>query len=270
MLECVVNISEGRDESLVDRIAAATADILDLHTDRDHNRSVLTLIGTEAPRLVTRAAVDNLDIRRHTGEHPRLGVVDVVPFIALVDTTRDEALAARNEFAEWAADELSLPVFLYGPERTLPDVRRAAWKSLQPDLGPNQPHPTAGAVCVGVRDPLIAYNVLLDSTDMNVAHAIAGRVRQPGVRTLAFMVDGKTQISMNIVEPDRVTVSEAYDAVANEASAVRIAVDSAELVGLILESHLTANDTTRWKQLDIDITRTVEYRMAHRAEAFRR
>lgn len=266
MLECVVNISEGRDRRLVERIAGTAAEVLDIHSDSDHNRSVLTLVGTAAPRHVTSAAVGALDIRHHRGEHPRLGVVDVVPFIAIGDTTRDEALVARNEFARWACDELSLPVFLYGPERTLPDIRRSAWTTLLPDVGPHQPHPTAGAVCVGVRAPLIAYNVLLESNDMNAAKSIARRVRRPGLRCLAFLVEGHAQVSMNIVDTYSVRVSDAYDAVAHEAAAMGIAIRKAELVGLLLVEHLRANETSRWDQLGIDVTKTVEYRMANRPE----
>lgn len=262
MLECVVNISEGRDRRLVGRVVGDGVDVLDVHTDPDHNRSVLTLIGTTAPRRVTRTAVETLDIGHHTGEHPRLGVVDVVPFVAIGDSTPDEAREARDSFARWAADELSLPVFLYGPERTLPDIRRLAWKSLAPDVGPRTPHPTAGAVCVGVREPLIAYNVDLDSTDMDTAHAIARRVRRPGLRTLAFFVDGRAQVSMNIVDTVGVTVADAYDAVAHEAAAAGVTIRKAELVGLLLDRHLRAVDATRWEQLDLDVTRTVEYRMA--------
>lgn len=266
MLECVVNISEGRDRRLVERIAGDATDVLDIHTDSDHNRSVLTLVGTAAPRRVTLAAVGALDIRDHRGEHPRLGVVDVVPFVAIGDATHDEALAARNEFARWACDALSLPVFLYGPERTLPDIRRSAWATLLPDVGPHQPHPTAGAVCVGVREPLIAYNVLLESNDMNAAKSIAQRVRRPGLRSLAFLVEGRAQVSMNIVDTKSVRVSDAYDAVASEAAASGISIRKAELVGLLLDEHLRANEASRWEQLDIDVTRTVEYRLANRSE----
>lgn len=266
MLECVINVSEGRDTGLVSRLAESvsgepTRQLLDIHSDADHNRSVFTLVGIDAPRALTRRCVELLDISDHSGVHPRLGVVDVVPFVALDGSSRHDALTARNDFASWAADELRLPVFLYGPERTLPDIRRGAWTTLLPDHGPNVPHPTAGAVCVGVRPVLIAYNVLLASSDLTLAKGVATRVRRPGLRTLAFMVGGAAQVSMNIVDADEISVSAAYDAVAAEAATLGIRVVKAELVGLLTERHLLMNDEPRWAQLDIGPDRTVESRL---------
>lgn len=266
MLECVINVSEGGDARLVSRIAASVADeptrqLLDIHSDADHNRSVFTLVGVDAPRALTRRCVELLDISDHSGVHPRLGVVDVVPFIALDGSSRHDALTARNDFASWAADELRLPVFLYGPERTLPDIRRGAWTTLLPDHGPGVPHPTAGAVCVGVRPVLIAYNVFLASSDLALAKAIASRVRRPGLRTLAFMVGGAAQVSMNIVDADEISVSDAYDAVAGQATETGTRVRKAELVGLVTERHLRMNDPDRWEQLNLGLDRTVESRI---------
>lgn len=266
MLECVINVSEGKDLRLIDRLAETVAgtpggQLLDIHSDADHNRSVFTLTGVEAPRALTRRCVELLDIAGHSGVHPRLGVVDVVPFVALDGSSHADALAARDGFAQWAADELGLPVFLYGPERTLPDIRRGAWTSVQPDRGPDRPHPTAGAVCVGVRPVLIAYNVLLTTTELTIAKGIAARLRRPGLRTLAFMVRGNAQVSMNIVDADHISVSDAYDAVAAEAAATGARVVGAELVGLVTERHLQMNDPSRWAQLDIGPNRTVESRL---------
>lgn len=262
MLECVINVSEGRDQSLVRRIAGgADPTILDIHSDPDHNRSVFTIIGIDSPRLVTRRAVEILDVSHHAGVHPRLGVVDVVPFVALDGSTPNDALEARDAFARWAANEMGLPVFLYGPERTLPDVRRAAWKSLRPDHGPQAPHPTAGAVCVGVRPVLIAYNVFLSTTDMTVARTIATRVRRPGLRTLAFEVAGTAQISMNIVDTEGISIADAFDAVVDEARKSGTSALRAELVGLIPESHLRRIDENRWAQLDIGPDTTIESRL---------
>ncbi len=266
MLECVANVSEGRDTRLVSRIAGAVSDtperrLLDIHSDADHNRSVFTLVGVDAPRALTRCCVELLDIADHSGVHPRIGVVDVVPFVPLDGSSSNDALVARDDFATWAADELNLPVFLYGPERTLPDIRRGAWRTLMPDRGPHAPHPSAGAVCVGVRPVLIAYNVFLASSDLSLAKSIAARVRQPGLRTLAFMVQGMAQVSMNIINPDEISVSSAYDMVAAEAAGAETRVTRAELVGLLTERHLQKNDKTRWAQLDIGPNRTVESRL---------
>lgn len=269
MIECVVNVSEGRDQGLIQRITGGVPgrinpDVLDVHSDADHNRSVLTLVGTSSVRDVTRRAVELLDIRTHAGAHPRLGVVDVVPFIALEGSTNDEARSARDDYGRWISEELCVPVFFYGPERTLPEIRRSAWKTLLPDLGPHDPHPSAGAVCVGVRSPLIAYNVALDANDMVAGRAIATEVRRPGIRTLAFLVGGRVQISMNIVETNDVSVSDAYDAVDEAARARGLAVDRAELVGLISEHQLRMNDHSRWARLDLGLEKTIEFRLSHR------
>ncbi|MDP1820229.1 MAG: hypothetical protein Q8K58_10130, partial [Acidimicrobiales bacterium] len=146
MLECVINISEGRDEAIVGLIAGAAGDdLLDVHSDPHHHRAVLTLVGEAAPRAVTTTAIELLDLRSHDGVHPRLGVVDVVPFIALAGSSRADALAARDRFAAWLAATHVVPCFLYGPERTLPEVRRGAFEALAPDVGPPAPHPRAGA-----------------------------------------------------------------------------------------------------------------------------
>ncbi|MEY2627281.1 MAG: hypothetical protein RJB08_1040 [Actinomycetota bacterium] len=262
MLECVVNISEGRDLRRVRQLADGLSQLLDIHSDADHNRSVFTLVGTEDVRRLSSAAIESLDIRHHAGEHPRLGVIDVVPVVALGKAPGDEALAARNDYARWIVATHDVPVFLYGPERNLPDVRRGAWSTISPDLGPGEPHPTAGAVCVGVREPLIAYNVALESSDMDVARAIAREIRRPGLRTLAFFVGGKAQISMNIVDAENVTVADAFDAVKHAAARRGIDSGAAELVGLVTEHHLRMNDETRWEELDLGIDKTIEFRSA--------
>ena len=256
MLECVVNISEGQSpETLANLSAAVAVDLLDLHTDHDHHRSVFTLHGTHAPRHLAACAVDLLNIHQHAGVHPRLGVVDVVPFVALDNTTFDEAIDARNAFAQWAANELGVPSFYYGPERTLPDIRRTAWISLFPDVGPRIAHPTAGAICVGVREVLVAYNIFLTDTTMKTAREIVLNIRQPGLRALSFLVDGHAQISMNLTDLDTINVDAAYDLVAQYGNIAR-----AELVGLMPLSALTKIERGRWSQLDIGVDKTIEAR----------
>ena len=257
VLECVVNISEGRNLAVLQALShSAGTSLLDIHTDADHNRSVFTMLGTEPTRLLAKHAVDLLTLHGHEGVHPRLGVVDVVPFVALRGSHSSDALLARNDFAAWAANELGVPCFLYGPERTLPDIRKNAWKSLFPDIGPAEPHPTAGAMCVGVRELLVAYNVFLETDDIAVAHEIVRAIRRPGVRALAFAVDGFAQISMNLVDLHTVGIESAYDAVAQYA-----AIQRAELVGLIPRFALDAIDASRWVQLDIGVESTIEWRM---------
>lgn len=258
VLECVVNLSEGRDERVLDALAgAAGVDLLDLHADADHHRSVWTLRGEDAARRLTAAAVARLDIRTHRGVHPRIGVVDVVPFVALAGSTAADARAARDRYCDWAAEALGLPCFTYGAERTLPQVRRGAFTELAPTTGPSRPHPTAGAVAVGARDLLVAYNLWLAEADLDRARAVARDLRGPSVRALGLAVGPEVQVSLNLVQPDRVGPGAAWDAVA-----AHVAVDRAELVGLVPDAVLRAEPEARWPQLDLDADRTIEARLA--------
>lgn len=261
MLECVVNVSEGRRADVLARLAASVGpDLLDTHTDADHNRTVFTLVGEEAPRALARAAVDALDLRSHEGVHPRLGVVDVVPFVPLARATMADALAARDRFLAWLAATLGVPGFAYGPERTLPEVRRLAFRGLAPDAGPPVPHPSAGASAVGARPVLVAWNVWLAEPDVDLARQVAKAVRSPQLRALGLPVAGGAQVSMNLVAPDVVGPAEAWDRVADLAP-----VDRAELVGLVPGAVLERTDRRRWEQLDLAEDRSIEYRLAHRA-----
>jgi glutamate formiminotransferase / 5-formyltetrahydrofolate cyclo-ligase len=252
-----VNISEGRDPAdLVIVTAAAWPELLDVHSDADHNRTVLTLVGEAAPRAVARAAVERLDLRTHRGVHPRIGVVDVVPFVPLGTATLDDACRARDDFARWIAGELQVPAFLYGPERSLPDIRRQAFHVLAPDHGPAAPHPSAGAVAVGARPVLVAWNVWLAEPDLALARQVAAAIRGPHVRALGLAVDGGAQVSTNLIAPDVVGPAEAWDLVAGLAS-----VSRAELVGLVPHSVLARTPRHRWAQLDLSDDRTIESRL---------
>jgi glutamate formiminotransferase len=257
MLECVVNVSEGRDPVVLAELAeAAGADLLDRHTDPDHHRSVFTLVGTDAPRRLAAAAVDHIDLRQHEGVHPRLGVVDVVPFAPLAGAALADAIAARDAFAAWLADEHAVPCFLYGPERSLPEVRRRAFGELAPDVGPPVPHPTAGACCVGARPVLVAYNVWLAEPDLARAGEIAAALRSPTVRALGLACGDRVQVSMNLVAPEITGPAEAYDAVAALAP-----VAGAELVGLVPAAVLDRIPPSRWATLDLEPVRTIEARL---------
>jgi glutamate formiminotransferase/glutamate formiminotransferase/formiminotetrahydrofolate cyclodeaminase len=259
VLECVVNISEGRRAAVVAAVAdAAGADLLDVHTDPDHNRSVLTLVGEDAARRVARAAVERIDLGDHTGVHPRLGAVDVVPFVPLGDADEAEALAARDRYVRWSAAELGVPAFAYGPERTLPDVRRRAFRDLPPSAGPPAPHPTAGATAVGARPLLVAWNVWLAEPDLALARRVASAVRDEHVRALGLPVAGGAQVSMNLVDPLAVGPAEAWDRIAALATPGR-----AELVGLVPAAVVERTDPGRRAQLDLAEDRTIEHRLAH-------
>jgi glutamate formiminotransferase len=277
VLECVVNISEGQRLAVVNDIAATAGDcVLDVHSDPWHNRSVLTLAGPgveDAVRSVAAAAVRTLDIHKHAGAHPRLGVMDVVPFVPLESLARpgpdgspaatDEELAnaerARDRFAHFAGDELGVQCFLYGRDRSLPRVRQLAIKGLQPDTGPATPHPTAGASCVGARDVLVAYNLWLDpiaGATLADARRVAMQIRTTSVRTLAFDLGGRPQVSCNLVDPTVVGPEQAFDAVA-----ALVPIERAELVGLIPAIVLRRIQPDRWHQLDLGPGRTIESRL---------
>jgi glutamate formiminotransferase / 5-formyltetrahydrofolate cyclo-ligase len=261
LLESVVNISEGSRPHVVTAIASsAVGSLLDVHSDVHHNRSVLTLVGEEAPRAVARAAVAALDLRSHQGVHPRLGVVDVVPFVPLTGSTLEDAVAARDRFLDWLGDELRVPGFAYGPERTLPEVRRRAFTELAPDRGPCWPHPTAGATAVGARPALVAWNVWLAKPDLALAQRIAREIRGPRLRALGLPVGERVQVSMNLIEPNELGPAEAWDLVA-----ARAAVAGAELVGLVPESVLARIDPGRWADLDLAEENTIESRLARLA-----
>lgn len=261
VLECVVNLSEGRRHEVLAGLAReAGSCLLDLHADADHHRSVLTLAGPdveEAARAVAARAVAELALTGHAGAHPRLGVVDVVPFVPLEGSAMADAMAARDGFAAWAGNELGLPCFLYGPERALPQIRRLAFAGLAPDTGPDAAHPTAGATSVGARPPLVAYNLWLAGGDVGQARAVAARVRGPAVRSLGLDLAGRPQVSCNLVDPMALGPAQIFDSVA-----ALVPVARAELVGLVPGAVLAATPRERWSQLDLAPERTIEARLA--------
>ena len=207
------------------------------------------------------AVVRRIDLRHHQGAHPRFGALDVVPWVALSDwplqpAPIDLAVERRDEFARWAGTALDLPCFLYGPERSLPEVRRTAWSSSWPDQGPRTPHPTAGAAAVGARPPLVAYNLWLAAADLARARAIAAGLRGPSVRALGLAAGDRVQVSCNLIDPQRVGPAAVFDAVASQA-----AIDRAELVGLLPAAVLDATPSHRWSELDLARSRTIEARL---------
>lgn len=252
VLECVVNVSEGRRRVVIDALAhAAGADLLDVHIDAGHHRTVLTVVGEDAPRRIALAAVPLIDLRRHRGIHPRLGAIDVVPFVPLDGSTMDDALAARDAYAEWSP----IPCLRYGPDAlALPELRRTAraMKTLHP-------HATAGVTAVGAREVLVAYNVWLDAETLRTARGIAAALRAPTVRTLGMALPNGVQVSMNLLDPTTFGPANAFDAVASFARVRR-----AELVGLVPSAVLDGVEPDRWEQLDLAPDRTIEARLARR------
>jgi glutamate formiminotransferase len=254
VLECVINVSTSEPAGI------PTTPVLDVHSDHDHNRSVLTMVGDfDAVQNVVRTAVASIDLREHAGVHPRIGAVDVVPWVDLdaPTVTTAESLAARDRFAQWAWEELRVPSYLYGTTRALPEVRRAARRGDPPDVG-DAPHPTAGAIAAGARPVLVAYNLWLAERDAALARRVADDIRRPEIRTLALVMgDGRVQVSCNLVAPYEVGPDAVYDLVA-----VRADIDRAELVGLIPRAVLDAIAPARWSALDLSVDRTIEARLA--------
>jgi glutamate formiminotransferase len=250
----VPNISEGCDRELIEEIAAAfDARRLDVHTDPDHNRSVVTVAGApgQLSRAVldgARAAVQRLDIHAHEGVHPRVGVIDVAPVVYLTDAERGAASAEALVLGDLLGEQLELPVFLYGAlggGRTRAELRRGgpvrlaeriASGELEPDFGPRRLHPTAGAVLVTARAPLLAFNVeLAQPATLEDAKAIAAAIREggseglPGVRALGLWLQrrGVAQVSLNVEDHHVVTLAEVVDSIGRHAQ-----IGEAELVGL--------------------------------------
>jgi glutamate formiminotransferase len=261
VLECVVNVSEGRDQSVLRALRqAAGSHLLDEHSDRHHHRSVLTLAGPQvedAARAVVREAVAHIDLRSHRGCHPRLGAADVVAFAPLEGSPLDDALASRDNFARWTAASLGVPCFVFGPERSLPEIRRDAFTTLAPATGPGRPHPSAGALSVGARGLLVAYNLwLAPDSDVQRARQVAAAVRGPGIRALGLDLDGIAQVSCNLIDPLAVGPDAAFDAVARH-----VAIARAELVGLVPARVVEAIPSSRWRTLDLSPSRTIEARL---------
>jgi glutamate formiminotransferase / 5-formyltetrahydrofolate cyclo-ligase len=221
-----------------------------------------------AARALARTAVSCLSLAGHEGAHPRLGVLDVVPFVALGRTPASHAVAARDAFCTWAGKDLALPCFRYGPlpdgtERTLPEVRRGAFSVIPPDAGPPHPHPTAGAAAVGARPPLVAYNLWLEGVGATgaLARSVARALRGPAVRALGFDLAHGVQVSCNLIDPATVGPAEVYDAVAERLEGTGAAIARCELVGLVPTGVLARITPHRWPLLDLSEDRTIEARM---------
>ena len=279
MLECVPNLAAGRDPAVLSVLAdVCGATLLDLHTDVDHHRSVFTLAGpgpADAAGVMTefaRGAAVRVSIAGHQGAHPRLGVFDVVPFVAL-DEPAAHAEAAAQAFGRWLAATFDVPVFFYGdadPDtRTLPAVRADAFTRRSPDVGPGAPHPRLGASAVGARPPLVAVNCWLDRDDVTLARTLASSVRArdgglPGVRALGLPLAsrGRVQVSMNVTDLAATGVETACTAVRAGAEAAGARVERVEWGGLIPEAEVARCSPSfrAWSGLDRSLT--IEARLA--------
>ena len=265
MLEAVPNVSEGRDPGVVAAIGeafAARAALLDVHSDPDHHRSVFTLVGHDAPLVDAllagiAVAVDRIDLRRHVGVHPRVGVADVVPVVPLHPGEMERAKAAALEVAARVGDELGLPVFLYGEVGAglrpvffrrggLEELtRRVEVGALVPSAGPSRLDPRSGVVLVGARGPLVAYNLELGTEDVSLAKEVAAAVRESGggmagVQAIGLRLpsSGRVQVSMNVVDVERAPLHEVVEHVRREAARRGVDVVGGELVGLVPQQVL--------------------------------
>src|SRR5213080_3074393 len=266
LVECVPNFSEGRDSATLDALRAAITSVpgvrlLDVQADPSHHRSVFTLVAppdasVEAAFRAMRVATERIDLTQHSGEHPRMGATDVVPFVPVRDVTMDECVSVARRLAERAATELGIPIYLYAraatrPERErLPDIRKGEFEGLRdrigqdpaadPDFGPNRIHPTAGATAIGARPFLVAFNIYLDTSDVTIAKDIAKRIRTssgglPAVQASGFEVEGKAQVSMNLLDIDVTSPATVFAAVDAAARQRGVAVLKSEVVGLVPE-----------------------------------
>jgi len=270
LLECVPNFSEGKDKKKIDAIASALQKVsgvrlLDICTDPDHNRTVFTFIGS--PESIERGvavacdkALEVLDMRTQQGVHPRIGAVDVVPFIPLKNAVMADAIEASRRFGRAFAERNGLPVYFYGEaalieeRRELPHIRKGGYEALQkrmedprwvPDAGPHILNERSGATAVGARDFLVAYNINLVSSDLEVARKIAGAVRFSGggmkhVKAIGVPLRsrGIVQVSMNLTNFRETPVKEVFDRVKAEAARHGVQVLESELIGLIPEEAL--------------------------------
>lgn len=270
IVECVPNFSEGRRRDVIEQIAASVAAtpgarLLDVQADESHNRCVISFVGTlEAVQAAALAsaevAVRLIDMTVHRGEHPRMGAVDVIPFVPISDVSMADCVAAAKTLGRRLWESLRIPVFFYAEaasrpqRRRLPDIRKGEFEGLEqkfnnpewaPDVGDPVPHPTAGATVVGARRPLIAFNINLTTGDVKIAKDIAKSVREssgglPAVQAMGVTSEaGQAQVSMNLVDFTTTPVHAAYDAVRDAAIAHGTDVAESEVVGLIPLDALT-------------------------------
>ena len=274
MIELVPNVSEGRRTEVVAALASQLADLsgvhlLDVSSDRSHHRSVYTLVGEparleHAAQVVVAQALSAIDLRCHTGRHPRIGAVDVLPFVPLPGSTMSDCVRTARRVGAAIAARFELPVFLYEEAALVPgrhrleDIRRGQFEGLDakfrvagwaPDFGPPHPHPTAGAIAVGARGLLVAFNVNLASDRIDVARRVASAVRErsgglPGVKALGLTLDdrGIVQVSMNLTDVERTTLGQAFERVRDEAARDSVDVLESEIVGLVPRSALVGTE----------------------------
>lgn len=264
LVECVPNFSEGRNEKIIKAIFNAakkvkSVKVFELEWDKSHNRSLFTIVGESNDVLNSvfesiKTATDLIDMEKHKGEHPRIGATDVVPFVPVSGVTMNECVDLANKLGRKVSDELGIPVYLYEEaakkkdRRNLAEVRRGEYEGLKdeieknpdkkPDFGPSHFHPTAGAIVIGARKYLIAYNVNLDTNDVSVAKEIAAKIREkngglPGVKALGFKVNGFAQVSMNLTDYKKTNMDQVYRAIEEEVKKRGVEIKNSEIYGMV-------------------------------------
>ena len=273
IVECVPNFSEGRQKDVIEKIIAAVrgvdgVKVLDYSSDPSHNRTVLTFVGEpmavkEAAFRVAEKAAELIDMEQHQGEHPRIGAADVIPLIPISGVSMEECVELARELGRDIGEKLGIPVYLYEEAATRPDrknlahVRRGEYEGLkeaiktperQPDFGPAQMHPRAGAVAVGARPPLVAYNINLDTDKVEIAKAIARTIRgssggYPSIKALGVLIEetGKAQVTINVCNYKEVSLARVFETVKSEAGRYGVNITGSEIVGLVpMEALLDA------------------------------
>ena len=272
IIECIPNISEGRRPEIVERLAEAVrrssgVRLLDYSSDASHNRSVFTLAGdagslTRAILALFEQAVADIDLRQHSGEHPRVGAVDVVPFVPIEGVTMDDCVSLAKEVGAAVAERFGIPVFLYEEassnplRKNLEDIRRGEFEGLAaklaspgwaPDFGPAAPHPSAGASVVGARMPLIAYNINLNTDRLDVAKKIAAAIRHSSgglryVKAMGVRVEDRqlAQVSMNLTNHQKTPIFRVFEMVRREAERYGVTILESEIVGLVPSAALVS------------------------------
>jgi glutamate formiminotransferase len=276
LVECVPNVSEGRDPAIINALGAALeipgVQLLDRSSDPSHNRTVYTFVGEpdrllEAAVRLFEAAIERIDLRQHEGVHPRIGAVDVCPFVPMAGTRMADCVALARNTAELVATRFQVPVYLYEEaarrpdRRNLADIRRGGLRDLErrmgevawlPDFGRPTLHPTAGATAIGARPVLVAYNVNLKSDRLDVARRIASVIREsgggfPSVKAMGVRLDhrGIVQVSMNLSDYRRTSMTTVFDAISREAALDGVEVLESEIVGLVPPDALPPDPLTR-------------------------
>jgi len=295
VIECIPNVSEGRDravlDGLVDVVAGSGCRVLDLHVDPDHNRSVVTFVGDEEKLFqgalaLVEASRDRIDLRTQAGVHPRMGAVDVIPFVPLSDASMGDCVRLARRVGREIGERVGIPVILYEraasspARRNLAAIRKGQFEGMTEklarpgwasDFGPSRPHPSAGVVAVGARDFLVAFNVVLQTDDLSIAKRIATTIRERsgglgGVKALGLPLAGRglVQVSMNLTDVGETGVLRAYERVEAEASWAGVSVANSEIVGLAPRSAVEGA-TTEKLRLDRDLESVIlENRLASR------